>query len=330
MPAVNAAIIYLTQNDPIRKAYLKTSLYFTFKHFNAKPEHRYPVIIFHEGDYDPASQEEILCGIRASCRDLVSFQALHPDDFKLPAHIDEVKMNQCIDHKPTPYWRNVGYRKMCRWWMINMHKYVSGYDYVMRLDDDSIIEEPINQDLFAWADQKQLVYASNLVHVDCGLCNFGMYDFFAKTHTDPTSRAILDKMFINQEVDIRGVKMMGFRALLGVTGDLKIGEAAQLKLKQPIIYFNNFFITKTAFWRQEAVQKTLADIDATGNIFYYRWGDAPLQSLVVALHAKPEEVSKCKFAYSKRLQREAFPGNEKPKVFHAYMPVSYTDSSSAF
>ena len=331
----NAAIIYLTQNTPVRKSYLKTSLYFTFKHFNAK--YRYPVIIFHEGDYDSVSQDEILCGIRQSCRDLVSFQTLDKTDFELPEFVDESKMLKCIAQKPTPYWRNVGYRKMCRWWMINMHKYVSGYEYVMRLDDDSIIEEPLEADLFTWMKNKQLVYASNLIHIDCGICNYGMYDFFAKQYPEKDKIDLLNKMFVEQEVDVRQVKLMGLRGVLSITNDSQntnnnqdynnlVKGVETLKLRQPIIYFNNFFITKTSFWRQEEVQKTLKSIDETGNIFYYRWGDAPLQSAIVLMHTKPEEVSKCKFAYSKRLQREAFPGDDNH--FHTYCPATYEDTSS--
>ena len=64
---MKAAICYLTQNNDIRKTYLKTSLYFLFKYFNEK--FRYPVIIFHEGDYDNEAQQDIINSIRASCRD---------------------------------------------------------------------------------------------------------------------------------------------------------------------------------------------------------------------------------------------------------------------
>ena len=38
---------------------------------------------------------------------------------------------------------------------------------VLVLDDDSFIEEQI-PDLFDWMDKKKLVYASNLLHLDCG------------------------------------------------------------------------------------------------------------------------------------------------------------------
>ena len=52
-----SAILILTQNTIERKIYLKTSLYFLFRNFNAR--FKYPVIILHEGDYDNNSMNEI-------------------------------------------------------------------------------------------------------------------------------------------------------------------------------------------------------------------------------------------------------------------------------
>jgi len=117
-------------------------------------------------------------GIREECRDLVNFTALDPTDFVIPDHIDRAKMERCIAMRPVPYWRNDKYRLMCRWWIVCMPKYAAGYDCVMRLDDDSIIEEPIKQDLFAWFMEKELVYAGNLIHNDCSICCYGMREFF--------------------------------------------------------------------------------------------------------------------------------------------------------
>ena len=164
--SINAAIFYLTQNTDVRRTHLKTSLYFLFRHGNAT--HKYPVVIFHEGDYDAKAQRDILMSVRESCRSLVTFRALDKGDFEVPSHIDKDKMMRCIATRATPYWRNEKYRMMCRWWLVHFPRYAAGYDYVMRLDDDSIIEEPV-PDLFAWAANKELVYASNLLHVDCGI-----------------------------------------------------------------------------------------------------------------------------------------------------------------
>ena len=138
---INAAIFILSQNTDVRRTYLKTTLYFLFRNFNA--EYKYPVIIFHEGDFTPDAQTEIINGIRKSCRHLVTFRALDADDFKTPDHIDKDKLKRCIATNPAPYWRNEAYRNMCRWGLIHMPKYAAGYDYIMRIDDDSFIEETI-------------------------------------------------------------------------------------------------------------------------------------------------------------------------------------------
>ena len=187
---VNAAIFILTQNTDVRRTYLKTALYFLFRNFNAT--HKYPVVIFHEGDFTPKDQTEIINGIRKSCRDIVTFRALDPDDFKVPAHIDADKLARCIATNPVPYWRNIAYRNMCRWWLVHMPKYAAGYDYIMRIDDDGFIEEPV-PDLFEWASTKQLVYASNFLHTDCGICNYGMMEFFQRKF--PDCRENISKMF---------------------------------------------------------------------------------------------------------------------------------------
>jgi len=320
---MKTAICYLTQNNEVRRTYLKTSLYFLFKHFNAAYKH--PVIIFHEGDYDNDAQQDILMSVRSSCRDLVSFQALDPNDFKLPAHIDRIKMERCLSIKPhpTPYWRNEKYRMMCRWWLMEFPKYVKNYDYVMRLDDDSIIEEPIKIDLFQWAADKDLNYSSNFLHIDCGMCCYGMKQFF-DTHY-PEKKAVIQEMFVEQKIPMRAVQFHPFRAILSITQDPLPEIKETESLWMPVMYYNNFFITKPSFWFQEEVQKTLRKIDLDGSIFYFRWGDAPLQSLIVMLHSEADKISKASFEYSKRLQRESFRGDDGH--YHAYMPDTYDKSS---
>jgi alpha 1,2-mannosyltransferase len=316
----NAAIFYLTQNTDVRRTYLKTSLYFLFRHLNA--DHKYQVIILHEGDYDSKSQEEIIMSIRDSCRGCVTFRALDPDDFKIPSHIDTHKMTNCIDLKVVPYWRNEKYRMMCRWWLIHFPKYTKGYEYVMRLDDDSIIEEPI-PDIFSWMNEKKLVYASNFVHTDCGICCYGMKEFFNKMC--PTQKEHIDKLFIPQEVPTKSFQLFKFRSLLSITQSPEIQLNDKIMLQMPIMYYNNFFMTRTDFWEKPEVKKIINEIDMNGSIFYFRWGDAPLQTLIVKLFAKENEVSRSIFKYSKRMQREAFQGNDGK--FQSYIPATYDESS---
>lgn len=317
----NAAIVYLTQNNDIRKTHLKNSLYFLFKNFNAK--NRYPVLILHQGDFDPRSQQEIIIGVRSSCRSLVTFVEIDKEDFEVPDFIDQEKVRNIIELKPVPYWRNMNYRLMCRWWLVHMPKYTKGYDIVMRMDDDSIIEEPIKKDLFEWFNDQKLIYASNMLHIDCGLCCYGMLDFFKKEF--PNRKDFIDHMFVMGEMN--SIYLHDFRSVISIASSGKSLPTfdEKVKIPMPIMYYNNFHITRPSFWLRDDVKKTIDAIDKNGSIFYYRWGDAPLQSIIVALHAKESEISRCKFAYSKRMQREAFLGDDN--TWHQFMPDTYDKTS---
>ena len=319
---MKTAIFYLTQNTDVRKTYLKTSLYFLFKNFNEKYLH--PVIILHEGDYDAKSQEEIILSVREASRSAVSFVALDADDFVVPPHIDQRKMKSCIAQKCTPYWRSEKYRMMCRWWLKHFPKYAAGYDYVMRLDDDSIIEETLNYDLFDWFDKNNLIYSSNLLHNDCGICCYGMKEFFENRY--PDKKELLKSMFNAQEVSMNAVQMHPFRCVLSTTQTKFPSFETSMTVWSPLMYYNNFFITRTSFWMQPEVKASIDAIDQNGSIFYFRWGDAPLQTLLVMMHADDQSrVKRAVFKYSKRMQREAFLGDDNE--FHAYMPRTYDKSS---
>ena len=77
-----SAIIILTQNTIERKIYLKSSLYFLFKNFNAK--YKYPVIILHDGDYDTNAMNEINSSIRKNFRYLIEYKKIDDADFEIP------------------------------------------------------------------------------------------------------------------------------------------------------------------------------------------------------------------------------------------------------
>lgn len=317
-----AAIFILTQNTVERRTHLKSTLYFLFKHFNAA--HRYPVVLFHEGDYDAKAQKEILVGVRATCRDLVSFHTLDAEDFEVPAHVDADKMARCVALKVVPYWRTARYRLMCRWWVRHVWKYAAPYDYIMRLDDDSFIEEPIERDLFAATADAGMIYTSNMVSTDCALCNHGFKELLESMY--PAKKEFIGTMFTAQEVPIRAAQFHAFRSLLSITEcPLPTLKTETLTLHSMMYYYNNFFIAHVPFWRSPDVQAALEAIDLSGLIYYKRLGDAPIHTAVALLHA-PDRVQRTIFQYSKYMQRGAFvDGDGEP---HAYMPTKYEDASS--
>lgn len=316
---VKAGIFILTQNNVERKVYLKTCLYFLFKNFNSK--YKYPVIILHEGDYDAVAQDEILKGVREEGRSLVSFKEVDADDFSVPTHIDLEKMQKSIELQPVPYWRNQKYRSMCYFWIKNFIKYTTDYDYIMRLDDDSIIEEPIVKDLFELAQSKDINYMSNIIHVDCSMCNFDMRNFFDKEFPDKADK--LKELFVSHKLDSSSPYFENFKKMYKATKGVEY-DKNEIEMHMPIMYYNNFFVLKTSVWKSEKVNEIIDKIDKTGNIFYYRWGDAPLQTIIVTLidHTK---ISKFDFKYSKRLQRECFKDNNG--AIHSFMPKTYDNNS---
>ena len=316
---IKGAIFILTQNTIERKVYLKTSLYFLFKNFNAK--YKYPVIILHEGDYTDDAKNEIFTGIRSECRHLITFKQIDEDDFCIPCHIDIEKMNSIIDLHIVPYWRNQRYRSMCYFWLKNFYKYTKDYAYVMRLDDDSIIEEPIKYDLFELMSNKEYIYLSNIIHLDCSLCNYGMKEFFLKHYEDKVEK--INELFMNHKLLSDNVHFNDFKKLYQKINNEEYKEDS-VELNMPFMYYNNFNIIDVNIWNKPEIQDIVNKIDEQGYIFYCRWGDAPLQTIILSLYDSGR-ITKVNFKYSKRLQRESF--KDDAGNLHSYMPSNYEHSS---
>jgi len=315
-----AAILILTQNTIERKVYLKTTLYFLFKNFNNK--YRYPIIILHEGDYNERDKIEIVTGIRGECKELIKFKEIDKNDFEIPEHIDKDKLNKSVNTQIVPYWRNKKYRSMCYFWIKHFIKYCDGYDYIMRLDDDSIIEEPITSDLFKLLNDNKNVYMSNIIHIDCGICNFEMKELFKKIIQNINNEK-LDKLFVKAEISNKQPIYNKLKELYHIVNNIEY-DKDNFTINMPLMYYNNFFITNTNFWKRDDVLKIIDEIDKSGNIFYYRYGDAPLQTLIVSL-LEPEKITRTVFKYSKKLQRECF--IDLNNNIHSYMPDNYNHSS---
>jgi|UniRef100_A0A6C0JPH0 hypothetical protein len=319
MTAVKGVILILTQNTIERKIYLKTSLYFLFRNFNKK--YKYPIIILHEGDYTNRDIQEILEGIRGDNKNLITFKKIDNNDFKIPDNIDITKLNKSVNLQLVPYWRNVKYRLMCNFWINHFTKYIEEYDYVMRLDDDSIIEEPINDDLFNLLAKENKIYMSNFVHVDCGFCNYNMKELFGEMF--PDKKEELNKLFVSAEIKKDHEIFDKFTELYNIVNNTPY-TSDKININMPIMFYNNFFITDIKFWKTEKVKNILNKINETGNIFYYRYGDAPIHTLIVSL-LETDKTLRSVFKYSKKLQRECF--IDLNNNIHKYMPNDYDSST---
>jgi hypothetical protein len=230
-------------------------------------------------------------------------------------------MNQIIDLRIVPYWRNQKYRSMCNFWLKNFYKYTNGYEYVMRIDDDSIIEEPIKYDLFELMRDKDYIYMSNIIHLDCSLCNYGMKEFFLTHYEDKKEK--IDELFVEHSLSSDSGYFANFKKLYnGIHNEEYVGDT--VKLNMPLMYYNNFNIISVDTWNTPEIQDVVNKIDEHGYIYYCRWGDAPLQTIILSLYDS-SRITKVNFKYSKRLQREAF--KDDNGTLHSFMPSDYENSS---
>jgi hypothetical protein len=90
------------------------------------------------------------------------------------------------------------------------------------------------------------------------------------------------------------------------------------------MYYNNFNIINVDIWNTPEIQDIVNKIDEQGYIFYCRWGDAPLQTIILSLYDS-NRIGKVNFKYSKRLQREAF--KDDAGSLHSFMPNDYENNS---
>ena len=97
-----------------------------------------------------------------------------------------------------------------------------------------------------------------------------------------------------------------------------------VELNMPFMYYNNFNIINVDVWNKPEIQDIVNKIDEQGYIFYCRWGDAPLQTIILSLYDS-SRITKVNFKYSKRLQREAFKDDEGN--LHSFMPNDYDNNS---
>lgn len=213
------------------------------KHFNDK--YGYDLILFHEGNILPDHRSKIRCETPE-----VEFVDVSDIAFTLPAGVNE------------QWWKgsqwSAGYRHMCRFYSVQIWEYVSEYDYIMRLDDDSYIESPIDYDVFSFMEEHDLNHG--FVHTKIDL----------HEETKLTLPEFTQKYVQQNEVEI-------------------VCPMAEINYKN---YYNNFSVMNVDFWQRDPVQDYLRAVDRSLGIYKHRWGDSTIIALALKLFAQPNELYK--------------------------------------
>ena len=160
------------------------------------------------------------------------------------------------------------YQHMIRFWFRDIFRLpiLDDVEYLMRLDLDSRLlgKWP---DIFRICRDRNLVYYGNDIIYDSdwilkgtALLKPTTVKYMEKKNITPKYPELWNQSFIENDLSVRG-------------------------------FFNNFEVSQVSFFRQPEIQDWVDYIDQSLGIFHYRWGDALLRSLTLALFAEKGQVN---------------------------------------
>jgi hypothetical protein len=298
--------------DISRKECLKTTLYFLFKNYNETYKH--PVYLMHRTKLTELQKEEILLGIRENSRNLVSFWELSNDLFE--SNINEQQLTKTLNMNPILDWGDKKDRQITFFWTISIWDLLKDWDYIMKMDDDTLIEEPIKEDFFKIVDVKNFNILFNMLKVDCGISNFGLKDYLQLKFDDKKEE--IDNYFNTSKItDLKVVE--NFKQLFKIITSKEYNKI-DIDLNQPIVCIDTFYVTKPSFWLDSKMQEILKQIDQLGYIFYYKWSLSSIISLLTMVVNK-DKITRCIFRMSNKKNREAY--IDKNNIIRTSVPSNY-------
>jgi len=211
-----------------------------FEVINQYRRRQYPLIIWHEGNIPLEHQRYIAAFERNADVRFLDVSRV----FRLPRTLKECDLMEG--------W-SVGYRLMCRFHSYYVWKYSRQFAYVMRLDEDCILNSSLG-------DPIEL-----LSEVDG---DFAAVDFVSESHR-LTNRTL--GRFVEQ-----------FAASLY--------PGAGPNPYNQVFPYTNFYVTRTDFWRRPEVQQFLDAVRRERDSIRFRWGDLPVLGVALNMFAAPEKV----------------------------------------
>lgn len=249
---MNAAIVYLTRRQDI--SFLVKSLNLLNVFFIDK--FQYPVIIL-EDDLNNVDKEQIkLCLNNLKIKNFIQFEKI---SFSLPESLslDSNRYNPPLDGF------KMGYRSMCQFFSGEIFncKFLEKYDWIWRLDSDSYILKPINYDPFAYMKENNKVYAYISEYMkDQPYVVEGLFE---------TTKQFIDQNKIKPNLILQQSLINGWNCEM---------------------FYTNFEIMNIKFMKESGYIDYYEFLNSTNNIFYKRWGDAPIRWLGVNMFAQENDI----------------------------------------
>lgn len=207
---------------------------------NRHLDHQYPLIIWHEGNI-PVEHQLYIIAFEWNAD--VRFQDISRV-FRLPTAIREEDLAED--------W-SVGYRLMCRFHYFYIWQYTSQFDYVMRVDEDCIVQSSVGDPIEALARAGGDFASPRFTHESHRLTNRTLSKFVENFAAGTQHR--------------NGAP-----------------------LYNQIFPYTNLYVTRTGFWRQPEVQEFLGAVEKEPDSLRFRWGDLPVLGVALNLFAARNKV----------------------------------------
>jgi hypothetical protein len=229
------------------------------------------MLFLHAGDINMTSQRSILAELGP---DVVGrFKQLGPYDFEVPPGLPP--RNEWAQARSF----SVGYRHMIRLFAIGLWGIVAreGYEYVMRMDEDSFVFDPIQYNVFERMRAEGLDYVYRAAVWDRPWQEANFFKFvklFLEAH-QVRPKWLLEPCRLN--ISRPGSELGLDRFLYRLCGPL-------------YGIYNNFFASRVAFWLEPQVQAYLAFVAASNTIYTHRWNDILWHSIAIQSFVPRERV----------------------------------------
>ncbi|QFZ27162.1 putative mannosyltransferase [Clavispora lusitaniae] len=268
----NATIVALVRNNEIKKIQ-RTITQFEEK-FNKKFGYPYTFI------NDEPFTERFIEKVRGFTSAPVSFVHLDPQAWNKPEWIDterEWREMNLLANQNVAYAKKGSYHNMCRFYsgpffdVPEMRK----YRYYWRIEPNVKFFTDVNYDVFKYLAGTGKIYGFTI----------SVYDIHQ------TVRTLFPETlkFLNKGDNYKYVNENG--AFQWITENKQLPEKAIYTGGYSTCHFwSNFEMGDMNFFRDEAYSSWFNHLDATGNFYYERWGDAPVHSLGLALFADKRKI----------------------------------------
>ncbi len=264
------AIVYLAQKrhssygrDSI--GLLTRSLRLLFANYNDK--FRDDVLVFHEGDFTPRDQASIIDG-RAPIR----FARLPTRYWSMPPTL---RINQSTWEQPR---FTLGYRHMMRWYATTLWPCMAemGYEFVMRFDEESFLLSPVRYSFFEHMRSNNLEYGYRMASFESG--------YEPQLKKDERFHSFIRQYLLDHGV--QPTTLLWGCGAAATPADFSLRRCGEL-----FGFYNNWFISRVAFWQRDDVRAFLSHVDSSGVIYQHRWNDLILQSATVQMFMPRAKVA---------------------------------------